>query len=54
MDGVLNLRKKGTIFYAFLVIAFMGITYNLQYIWLIFIELILFSKKVASSEFSLH
>lgn len=54
MDGVLNLRKKGTIFYAFLVIAFMGITYNLQYIWLIFIELILFSKKVTSSEFSLH
>ena len=45
MDGVLNLRKKGTIFYAFLVIAFMGITYNLQYIWLIFIELILFSKR---------
>lgn len=54
MGGVLNLREKGAIFYAFLVIAFMGITYNLQYIWLIFIELILFSKKVTSSEFSLH
>lgn len=46
IDGICKLHgKRSYIVWPIVVIAIMGVTYNLQYIWVIFIELLIFSSK---------
>ncbi len=55
IKGIDNLRiNDSKITVAFIIIALMGVTYNLQYIWLVFVELLLFSHKFSTTNNALQ